>query len=122
MDGRRALLLVVDGDDQTSRSTFAEAEGTLRQSGVVLYSIALDPPSRAWRHRLRRLSEASGGRAFFVRDAAEIGAAYAEIADDLREQYLLAYQPRTASEKFRSLRVNVLRHGVEVEAPAGYQP
>ncbi|MEO8503648.1 MAG: VWA domain-containing protein [Acidobacteriota bacterium] len=122
VEGRRALILLSAGDDRAPSSTYAEARATLRQSGVQLYSVGLDLSSGASRRRLRRLSRESGGRAFFVRDAMELGGVFSEIADDLREQYLLAYQPRLAGDKFRPLRVSARRHGFVVEAPAGYQP
>ena len=49
-------------------------------------------------------------------------AIYARIAGELRNQYLLAYQSTGTGEGFRAIAVTSKRPGVEIEAPAGYQP
>jgi Ca-activated chloride channel homolog len=120
--GRRVLLLVSDGEDGASRATFADAEALARESGVVVYAIGIDQPLGTARRLLQRLASPTGGQAFFVRNVAELTAVYTRIADQLRAQYLLAYQPDTTSETFRSVAVEVLRPGTQVEAPEGYLP
>ncbi len=120
--GRRALLLLSDGEDRSSSATFDEARALARQSGVVVYAVGIDLPLGGPRGLLRRLSEETGGRAFFVHGARELAAIYARIAGELRSQYLLAYQSTGTGEGFRTLTVTARRSGVEIEAPAGYQP
>jgi hypothetical protein len=59
-----------------------------------------------------------------VRSAAELAAIYANIQEDLRSQYLVAYQSTNTSPEtnFRTVDVKVDRSGVEVKTLHGYYP
>lgn len=110
---RRAVILLSDGDDTTSRKEREEATGLAVQHNTVVYAVGIR--DEGFRHGelkrsdLRKLSEATGGRAFFPRDRAELTAAFAQIDRELRSQYFLAYTPtnRARDGRFRRVRVEV---------------
>ena len=75
LKGRRALLLLSDGRDEGSRFTYEETLEFARRAGVTVYSIGLGDDVD--KRKLTRLSEETGGRAFFPREADELAAIYA---------------------------------------------
>ncbi|HKH49662.1 MAG TPA: VWA domain-containing protein [Thermoanaerobaculia bacterium] len=119
--GRRALLLLSDGRDEGSRFTFEEALEYSRRSGVTIYVIGLGEDVE--KKKLGRFAEETGGRAFFLKNAADLPGIYAAIEDELRSQYLIAYQSTNNSgNAFRTVDVEVERSGVEVRTLRGYYP
>ena len=69
---------------------------------------------------LQQLSTATGGRAFFARNAKEFVNAYAEIADLLRHEYSLAFAPTSFDGRVHALRVEVDRAEVRVDHRPAY--
>ena len=125
ISGQKALLVLSDGEDESSRFRFDEALELARRSGVTIYSIGLDLPRGDGRRQLRRLAEETGGRSFLVRSTDELPAIYRQIEEDLRAQYLLAYQSSNGSEGtgFRGVRVDLPEHdGLTVRTSTGYYP
>ncbi|HYU33449.1 MAG TPA: VWA domain-containing protein [Thermoanaerobaculia bacterium] len=120
--GRRAVLLLSDGRDEGSRFTFDEALEYARRSGVTIYVIGLGEDVE--KRKLGRFAEETGGRAFFLKQPTELPAIYAAIEEELRSQYLIAYQSTntTGSAGFRTVDVDVKRSGVEVKTMRGYYP
>jgi Ca-activated chloride channel homolog len=120
--GQRAILLLTDGRDEGSRFAFEDALEYARRAGVTLYSIGLGDDIE--KKKLAKLSEETGGRAFFVKNAAELTAIYATIQQDLRSQYLIAYQSTNTSPEanFRSVEVKVTVPGLEAKTLRGYYP
>ena len=123
--GRRALVLLSDGEDTASRLEFDEALEYARRSGVVIYSIGLNigRMQLGVRGSLNQLAEATGGRSFFINRAEELNGVYDEIERELRSQYLLAYQPdRPATdEEFREVEVR-MRGNLKARTIRGYYP
>jgi Ca-activated chloride channel family protein len=118
--GRRALILLSDGDDRYSRTTATEAVEHARQKDVLIYPIALGrtrPPV------LAELAAVSGGRSFQASDEAALRTTLSTIARELRFQYLLGYVPeksRDARDVWHSIEVSVNRQNVKVRARDGY--
>jgi Ca-activated chloride channel family protein len=119
--GRRALLLLSDGDDRYSHASAAEALEAARRSDVMIYPVALGarrPPLFA------ELATLTGGRSYHTRDAALLTATLRAIAAELRQQYLLGYTPArpviAGSGDWRSINVSVKKQGVQVRARDGY--
>jgi Ca-activated chloride channel family protein len=118
--GRRALILLSDGDDRYSRTTATEAVEDARQKDVLIYPIALGrtrPPVFA------ELATVSGGRSFRASGEAALRTTLSTIARELRFQYLLGYVPAKSPERrddWRSIQVTVHRRGVRVRARDGY--
>jgi Ca-activated chloride channel family protein len=120
---RHALLLISDGQDNSSRYTYGELRKRLREAGVQIYCIGivemggasggtLDMQGQAM---LEEIAQTTGGKAFFPRSAAELEEITTRIALELRHQYSIGYSP-----------TNVKRDGqwhkirVRVNAPKGF--
>jgi Ca-activated chloride channel family protein len=119
--GRRALVLLSDGNDRYSRASATEALEAARRADVMIYPVALGstrPPLFA------ELATLTGGRSFHVRDPKTLAETLRGVARDLREQYLLGYTPARpivpGSNEWRSIDVAVRKPQVEVRARDGY--
>ncbi len=126
MKGQRALLLLSDGEDESSRFDLKGALEVARRAGVTVYVIGLKEISnnRAARKVLKRFAIETGGRSFFVEDLSELPAIYRSIQEELRSQYLLAYQSTSTKDvsEFRRIKVAVAQKATDVRTLAGYYP
>ena len=124
--GRKAMVVVTDGDDTVSKYSFGATKDFVIRSGVTVYPIGINLPSRKimTRHQLKTLAEVSGGRAFFIAQKNELNKIYDEIDEELRTQYLLAYTSNSTlpSDEMREIEVEVKRKGVDVRTIKGYYP
>ena len=98
---RHAMLLISDGQDNSSRYTYGELRKLLKEAGVQIYCIGivemgggaggtLDMQGQAV---LEEIAQVTGGKAFFPRSAAELEDATTRIALELRHQYSIGYNP-----------------------------
>ncbi|MEM6456122.1 MAG: VWA domain-containing protein [Acidobacteriota bacterium] len=125
--GQRAMLLLSDGKDEASRFDYAQTLDYARRAGITIYAIGLRQGGGAPRARLRALADETGGRAFFVDRIESLDEVYRRIQEELRAQYLIAYQsnqPVTEENRgtFRRIELEVDRPGVEVRTLSGYYP
>ena len=90
---RRAIILLTDGFDTSSRLVRSEAVEQAIVFETVIYVIGIGDKKEQGvdKHALRDLAERTGGRAFFPKQQEDLTAAFAEIEQELRSQYLLAY-------------------------------
>jgi len=90
---RRAIILLTDGRDTTSRLLKSDAINGALAAETVIYVIGIgdDKMEGVDRGGLRDLAQRTGGRAFFPDKKFDMTAAFAEIERELRTQYLLAY-------------------------------
>ncbi|MDX1501191.1 MAG: VWA domain-containing protein [Thermoanaerobaculia bacterium] len=123
--GRRALVLLTDGDDYKSRFGQGRAIGYARELGVPVYILGLGGLLDA-RHGLRKIdlegiTESTGGRIFYIGSTDELDAAYAAIQRELRNQYLLAFSTdrELTRRELETLRVSAVRRGLAVRAVVG---
>lgn len=124
LTGKRAIIVLTDGEDSKSRYGFDDVETFARHADVSIYVIALDLPSGAdeTRMQLRRLANESGGGFFTIGRVAQLESVYASIEDEVRSQYLLAYQSTSDHDGFRRVEVKVGRKGLKAKTAAGYFP
>jgi Ca-activated chloride channel homolog len=118
--GRRALVLLSDGDERYSTRTAADVTALARLSDVMIFPVAL---ARVRPPLFVELAALTGGRSLHVRDARPLAEALGGIARELRHQYLLGYTPaRPLSEpgEWRSIAVRAKRPGLRVRARDGY--
>ena len=111
---RRAILLISDGRDNSSRYTFDELRRLVKESDVVIYTIGIpDEDSEHARlygeHILEDLAEVSGGKFFQPRSRGEMYSAFERIALELRQQYAIGYRPSnfTTDGKWRRIKVKI---------------
>ena len=114
--GRRALVILTDGDDFGSQSGYRKTFRTAQNTGVPIYVISMANDSSLGRgprkHDLEAISRASGGRVYYVSNMETLLWAYGHINRELQSQYLLGYStdaPLTQQE-VQSLKVE-LRSG-----------
>jgi Ca-activated chloride channel homolog len=110
---RRAIILLSDGDDTSSTTKRQEAIDLAVKHNVVIYSIGIHDEGSEGEladDALRKVSEKTGGRAFFPKDKSALEAAFAQIQAELRSQYLVAYQPsnRKHDGSFRQVRIEII--------------
>lgn len=111
--GRRVIILVTDGQDTSSSVKMREAIERTWRSEIIVYSIGIGGPQGVDQGTLRKIAAETGGRAFFPRREADLDAAYAQIDEDLRSQYILAYTPANSAKdgSFRTIQLKVKNHG-----------
>ena len=92
---RRAIILLTDGADTSSRKKMNDAVERAIKMDVVIYCIGIGDPyyGGVEEGTLRKLAERTGGRAFFPDDEPDLRTAFAQIQQELRSQYLVAYSP-----------------------------
>jgi Ca-activated chloride channel family protein len=122
--GRRALVVLSDGEDTASRASFAETLEYARQSGAVIYSIGLGVGGGGGvSGKLKRLAEETGGRFFRVSKAAELDSVYAQIERELRSQYFLTFVPTSVGETdLSTVEIRLRDRHLKVRATRGYAP
>jgi VWFA-related protein len=124
--GRTALVLLSDGDDTSSRTGWDTALRFCRTVRTPVFPIGLRIPVLDFqsRARLREMAESTGGEAFFVGKADELGPVYARIAEQLRAQYLLTYRSpsKKGKDEFRAVAVAVAQQGARARTISGYYP
>lgn len=114
---KRAMLLISDGQDNSSRYTYGELRKLLKEANVQIYCIgivemgggsgsSLDMQGQAI---LEEISQVTGGKAFFPRSPAELEDAVTRIALELRHQYSIGYYPTNAERngQWRKIKVSV---------------
>lgn len=119
--GRRALVLLTDGDDRYSRATPADMIADARRHDVLVYIVAL---RRSTPSVFTELAAVTGGRATAASSPSGLEHALNDVADALRAQYLIGYVPvasGSAEPGWRSISVRVTRPGVRVRARDGYE-
>jgi Ca-activated chloride channel homolog len=90
---RRVIILLSDGWDTSSRLLKKNAVDRSLAAETVIYSIGIGDSKRDGVNRdaLKDVAERTGGRAFFPNKDADLKAAFTEIEQELRTQYLIAY-------------------------------
>ncbi len=125
LSGKRALILISDGEDSRSDFDFDETLDFARRSGIAVYTIGLGIPSDNLEERavLRRLAHETGGEAFQIETARRMERIYERIEDALRSQYLLGYQSSQSEPgRFRTIQVRLRGREATVRAAPGYYP
>ena len=124
--GRRAMVVLTDGEDTASKNGFDEALGYAQRMGVTVYTIGVSIPSTkvTTRWQINKLASVTGGRAFFVSEKSGLDRIYADINRELRTQYLLAYTSNSEKplDELRKIKVEVDRKGIKVRTITGYYP
>ena len=140
-DVRRVLVVISDGDDNSSNRSRGESVEMAQRAGVIIYSISTstdwvsaedekNPSKRISRKYekeegdkvLEQLALETGGRAFFPYKVDDLGQSFLDIGDELRHQYALAYSPagRSPDGKYHTIRIQTDRKDVVVRARKGY--
>jgi Ca-activated chloride channel family protein len=123
--GRRTLVVFTDGEDLNSRVPIEVAERRLETSDAVLYPIGQGraPHLQSLKSVLERLARKSGGRAYFGDNVNKLDGVFANILDELSNQYLLGYVPKNLARggQWRTVSVKLPGKDLRVRARQGYR-
>ena len=121
LQGRKALILLTDGEDTGSDASIAEAIDAAQRTDTLIYSIMFADQGDG-RRPLLRMSKETGGSFFEVSRKESIDHIYAVIQEELRSQYSLAYvsdRPVVTNE-FRHIQLTTRQKGLVVQARDRY--
>lgn len=122
---KKVLLIVSDGGDNASRTSFDEVLAKALRMDAMIYAVSVHDPydPEAKPDILRKLASATGGEAFFLRRVADVTDTFQRIARAIRSGYTLGYVPASSGPGYRSIRVDVRPPGgrkLTVRARSGY--
>jgi len=92
---RRAIILLTDGQNTSGQKRLDDAVDAAVRSEAIIYSVGIGDGFYGGvdKGTLNKVSERTGGRAFFPRDENELRQAFKQIEEEMRSQYLVAYEP-----------------------------
>ena len=124
IDGRKAIILLSDGDDTASRFSFRRVLDEAKVNDMIIYAIGLGTNvlDLDLRHVLKTLAQETGGRAFFPDKVDELETVYKEIAAELKSQYYLSYEPANSAwdGRWRKISLSAPKANVEIRTRSGY--
>lgn len=116
---RRAIILLSDGYDTFSKKKLDEAVQSAQRAEAVIYAIGIGDNfyDGVDEGSLKKIAERTGGRAYFPRDENELRQAFRQIQDEMRSQYLVAYEPsnRALDGSYRKIEIQVSNAALEKE-------
>jgi Ca-activated chloride channel homolog len=108
---RRVIVLMSDGFNTFGSKKLEDAVNQAIKHDAIIYSIGIgdDFYGGVDESLLRKISERTGGRAFFPRDEADLRKAFTQIQIEMRSQYLIAYEPSNQKRDgtFRKIEIQV---------------
>jgi VWFA-related protein len=128
--GRKAMIILTDGEDEGSRTKIADAIGAAQRSNVMIYVILIADRQMYWNQGMgysgysaaKRISDETGGRLIDVgNNGQKLQAAFEQIEDELRTQYVASYTPSNTKldGTFRHIAVQC-GDGMKVQVRRGY--
>jgi len=127
---KKVLIAITDGEDNASRLSLEQIVQTVQRSDVMIYTVGLlggesGRSLRRAKRALENISRASGANVYFPKDPNDVLSVANQIANEIRNQYVLAYTPTNLEKdgKFRKVevRVNAPKKGkLSVRARTGY--
>jgi Ca-activated chloride channel family protein len=130
---RRALLILSDGGDNHSRYSERDIRSAIKEADVLLYAVGTydqyvnTQEELLGPELLRSITEGTGGKAYAVTDVRVLPAVTKSIGEQLRHQYVLAYQPQSKPHNGKWYKINVklrlpksLHAFLRVNARTGY--
>ncbi len=126
--GRKAIILISDGGDTTSKLKIKDAIESAQRADVIIYAISNRSGGPFFGGggddgTLKRYAEATGGRVFFPSKPQDFKKAFDAIQEELRSQYILSYSSTNAMKDggYRALKVSVPNQkNLKVRAKKGY--
>jgi Ca-activated chloride channel homolog len=116
---RRAIILLTDGQDTTSRLLQSEAINRVLAAEAVIYAIGIGDSKFEGvdKDALRAVAASTGGRAFFPKKETDLKTAFAEIEQELRSQYLIAYSSTNKKRdgSYRQMRIEIANPELQKE-------
>ena len=112
---KRVLLVVTDGEDNTSRNSLEKTIREIQRTNTVIYTIGLLGEEKGKnktkaKKALQQIATASGGLAFFPESVDDVHNICEQVAHDIRNQYTLGYYPTNDRRdgSYRSVQVDII--------------
>jgi len=127
-NGRRAIILLTDGDDNVSRSSPGEVMEAAQRNNVPIYVVSVNSigipadESNLRDSTLEMFGTETGGKAFFPKRLKDLSSHLAAISKELRSQYTIAYRSTNGKRdgSYRKIRIEVKNTQYSVRARSGY--
>ena len=128
-EGRRIVIVISDGDDNSSRVSLTETLEAAQKNQVTIYAISTNSAAffgskeqERGDKTLKKFTEETGGKAFFPLKLQDLAGSFLDIHDELRSQYQIAYRPtnKNLDGTFRRIRVDVNDKRFKARAKPGY--
>jgi len=118
---RKAIVVITDGGDNNSRYTFSEVSNRVKEADVQIYAIGIfgnfaSPEERYGPGLLSALADPTGGH-HFVAGNEQLPDIASKIAIELRNEYLIGYNPANAERDGRYRKITV-----RIVPPRGLPP
>jgi len=131
---RRAMVVITDGEDTASEKSLEDAIDIAQRTDTIVYAISTKSAGffgvqagtvdRREDKEIKRLAEETGGRAFFTSEIIELERSFSQIAHELRNQYMVVYEPsnNVYDNKFRKIEVKLPgKKDMRIRAKDGYK-
>jgi len=114
---RKALLVISDGADNSSRYTTSEIRNLVREADVQIYTIGIFDAYSSTAEEMRgpgllnQVSEQTGGRSYTIHSVNELPDIAGRIGIQLRNQYVIGYAPSNTMRdgKYRKVKVELVQ-------------
>jgi VWFA-related protein len=107
---RRAIIVLTDGQDTISQNKMAAAVVRAVSDSVAVYAIGIGDTNvdGVNKDALRKLSERTGGRAFFPKKIGDLNNIFAEIGQELRTQYSISLGPVNRQDGSGKIKIEIV--------------
>ncbi len=126
LPGRKAIVVLTDGDDNHSWTDYDTARRYARTAGIPIYFIGMRIPllELGIKPKLKELAADTGGEAFFISKATELPEIYRKIETELRSQYFVSYltNSKKGENEFRAVTVKMSDPKLRPKTIRGYFP
>lgn len=128
-DGRHVMVMVTDGGDTVSSTTYQQALADLHRADAVFYAILVMPITNdagrniGGENALTTLAESTGGKVFVPSVGPALDLVFDDILRELRTQYLIGYYPKNTpltKNRFHTLQVSTKQKDLRVVTRNGY--
>jgi VWFA-related protein len=128
--GRKAMVVITDGDDVGSRIKIEKAIEEAQRSDAIIYSVLYEDPRYtspmfggiSGEGPMRKMADETGGRLFRVDRHWTLESIYDEIQRELRSQYAFGYTPTNSARdgSFRKIEIRTKNKDLKVQVRKGY--
>ncbi len=124
--GKKALVILSDGKDTTSKFDFDTTLEYVRKAGISIYAIGLkiSGADLEVKYKLNKMANLTGGQTFYIDSAKHLDAVYKQINEELRSQYMLTYYSTNPDRKetWRKVEIKVEPTSLQARTISGYYP
>jgi VWFA-related protein len=118
--GRRVVLMLTDGDDNSSEADASSVSARAQRDGVLVYAVGIRGAERRLSKDLKDLAIETGGWFFELKPGNNLLSTFQRVHDELRTQYLLGFSPAVLDGKVHRLDVAVKARGVTTRVRKSY--